>query len=85
MDYIRRSREAAHLDTSFTILPFPIGADHAPLSLSFASSSSTYTPSTYTPHTAMYFTHDVRDVYSHQIYEGVHHMDPSAPLGVLTS
>lgn len=42
-------------------------------------------PYTHTPDTHIYLSHNLAEVYSHQVYEGIYHMDPTAPLGQLTS
>ena len=79
VDYILGSRETAHIVTSFTIPPRPVGADHTYLLFSLVSPPPA--PSTHTPmsHTTFHFTWDLADVYDHHVHMGIYHMDPSAP------
>ena len=85
VDYILGSKEAAHLLTSFTIPPIPIGADHTYLTFSLTADTISHTPTTRIPHTTIHFTHEVAHIYSAEVEKGLLLLLPTTPLSILTS
>ena len=71
--------------STFTVPTCPLGADHTHL----FSLATTPTPPTLPPpithYTTTHFTWDCDHIYQNNVYLGLLHMDPSAPLETLTS
>lgn len=76
---------AIHLLHSFDIPPRPIGANHAPLTLSLMCTPPNHTHPTLTLHTTIHFTHKLASIYYDEVCTSLLNLNPHICLSTLST